>query len=120
MIRSLIFAAVLAAAPAALAHEPDTGPNGGKRVDGGPFHVELAPEGAKVRVFVSGPNYEPVSVAGFSGTAMLVIDGKPTRVMLEPAGDGMLAGDAGAPVPAAAQGAIQLKAADGKTLQAKF
>jgi hypothetical protein len=40
--------------------------------------------------------------------------------MLEPAGDGMLAGEAGAPIPAAAQGAIQLKAPDGKTLQAKF
>jgi hypothetical protein len=120
MIRSLVFTLALAAAAAALAHEPDIGPNGGKRVDGGSFHVELAPEGAMVRVFVSGPNYEPVSVAGFTGTAMLVIDGRPTRVMLEPAGDGMLAGEAGTPIPAAAQGAIQLKAPDGKTLQAKF
>lgn len=118
MIRALILASVLAVP--ALAHEPDTGPNGGKRVDGGPFHVELAPEGATVRVFVTGPNYEPVSVEGFSGAALLVIDGKPTRVTLLPAGDGMLAGDAGVPVPTAPQGAVQLKAADGKTAQAKF
>jgi uncharacterized protein (DUF2147 family) len=119
MIRPLILAATLVAA-AAHAHEPDKGPNGGKRVDGGPYHVELAPEGATVRVFLSGPNYEPVSVEGFTGTAMLMIDGKPTRVTLTPAGDGMLAGEADAPVPAAAQGAVQLKAADGKTAQAKF
>jgi hypothetical protein len=119
VIRSLIIAAALAAAPA-LAHEPDTGPNGGKRVDGGPFHVELAPEGATVRVFVSGPNYEPVSVEGFTGTAMLVIDGKPKRVTLTPSGDGVLAGDAGAPVPTPVQGAVQLKAVDGATAQAKF
>jgi hypothetical protein len=119
VIRSLILAAALAAAPA-VAHEPDKGPNGGARVDGGPFHVELAPKGATVRVFVSGPNYEPVSVEGFTGTAMLVIDGKPKRVTLAPAGDGMLTGDAGATVPTPAHGAIQLKAADGKTAQAKF
>lgn len=119
MIRSFMLAAALTAAPA-LAHEPDKGPNGGARVDGGPFHVELAPQGAMVRVFVTGPNYEAISVEGFTGTAMLVIDGKPRRVTLTPAGDGMLAGDAGAPVPAAAQGAVQLKAADGKTAQAKF
>jgi hypothetical protein len=118
MIRSLILAAVLAAP--ALAHEPDKGPNGGKRVDGGPYHIELAPQGATVRVFVSGPNHEPVSVEGFTGTAMLVIDGKPARVTLTPAGDGMLAGEADAPVPAAAQVAVQLKAADGKTVQARF
>lgn len=118
-MRFLIIAAALAAAPA-LAHEPDTGPNGGKRVDGGPFHVELAPQGAMVRVFISGPNYEPVSVEGFTGTAMLVIDGSPKRVMLAPAGDGMLAGDAGAPVPSSPQGAVQLKGVDGATAQARF
>jgi hypothetical protein len=119
MFRSLILAAALAAGPA-LGHEPDTGPNGGKRVDGGSFHVELAPEGSTVRVFVTGPNYEPVSVEGFTGTAMLVIDGKPARVTLAPAGDGMLAGDAGAPLPPSPQGAVQLKAADGQTAQARF
>jgi hypothetical protein len=119
VIRSLILAVALTAAPA-IAHEPDKGPNGGARVDGGPFHVELAPEGATVRVFVSGPNYEPVSVDGFTGTAMLVIDGKPKRITLAPAGDGVLTGDAGAPVPTPAQGAVQLKAADGATAQAKF
>lgn len=121
MIRSLTLtlAAALVAAPA-WAHDPDTGPNGGARVDGGAFHVELAPQGTTVRVFVSGPNYEPVSVAGFTGTAILVIDGKPARVTLAPAGDGVLAGEAAAPVPVPPQGAVQLKAADGTTAQAKF
>jgi hypothetical protein len=119
MIRSLIVAALMSIG-AALAHEPDSGPNGGKRVDGGAFHLELAPEGSTVRVFVTGPDYELVSVEGFTGTALLVIDGKPTRVTLTPAGDGMLSGEAGAPIPPAAQAAVQLKAADGKTAQAKF
>jgi hypothetical protein len=32
----------------------------------------------------------------------------------------MLSGEAGAPVPPAARAAVQLKAADGKTAQAKF
>jgi hypothetical protein len=119
MIRSLILAAALAAGPA-LSHEPDLGPNGGRRVDGGAFHVELAPQGSTVRVFLTGPSYEPVSVEGFSGTALLVIDGKPARVTLAPAGDGMLAGDAGAAVPAAPHGAVQIRTADGQTAQAKF
>lgn len=119
MIRSLILAFLLSA-PAALAHEADTGPNGGKRVDGGPFHVELAPEGATVRVFVTGPDYEPVSVEGFTGTALLVIDGKPVRITLAPTGDGMLSGDAEVPVPATPEGAVQLRSADGQTAVAKF
>jgi hypothetical protein len=55
-----------------------------------------------------------------TGTAILVLDGKPVRTPLVPATPGVLSGDTGVTVPEAVKGAVQLTDPEGKTVQAKF
>ena len=55
-----------------------------------------------------------------SGTAILLIDGKPVRVPLLPAEPGTLSADTGVTVPAEVKGAVQILGADGVTVQAKY
>jgi hypothetical protein len=111
---------LLLAATTASAHEPDIGPNGGKRLDAGPYRVELTPVGTRVDVHVTYDDDSAVDTAAMTGTAMLVIEGKPVRVTLAPAAPGVLSGEAGATVPADVKGAVQVVGADGVTQQAKF
>jgi hypothetical protein len=55
-----------------------------------------------------------------TGTAILLIDGKPVRVALVPAAPGTLSADTGVAVPSDVKGAVQILGADGVTVQAKF
>lgn len=105
---------------AVLAHEADVGPNGGMRVDAGPYRVELVPEGTKVNVHITFDDDSAVDTGALTGTAILVIDGKPARVTLAPASSGVLSGEAGASVPADVKGAVQILGPNGATAQAKF
>ena len=65
--------ACLFASPA-FAHEA-IGPNGGKLVDAGSYHVELVAKGRVVNVYLSDSADKAVPAAGFMGTAILVVDG---------------------------------------------
>lgn len=112
-------AIAIAIAPPALAHEAAKGPNGGKVVEAGAYHVELVAKDANVAVFVTDSGDKPVPVGGFKGTAILVVDGKPQRIALEPQG-ASLAGKAAVALPADPKGAVQLTGPDGKTAQGKF
>lgn len=114
-IASLI---LLLAAPA-FAHEPGVGPNGGMRVDAGPYRVELVPDGTAVNVHITMDDDSAVDTAAMTGTAILVIDGKPVRAALAPVTPGILSAETGVAVPADVKGAVQI-VADGKTVQAKF
>jgi hypothetical protein len=107
-------------ATAALPHEPGLGPNGGMRVDAGPYRVELVPNGTRVDAHVTMDDDSAVATETMKGTAILVLDGKPVRIPLEPAAPGVLSGDTGSAVPENVKGAVQLTDADGKTVQAKF
>jgi hypothetical protein len=71
-------------------------------------------------VFVSDASDKPVSPAGFKGTAILVVDGKPQRIALAPDGDTRLAGKAAVVLPKEPKGVVQLSAPNGKTAQARF
>lgn len=102
------------------AHEPRPGPNGGLLVDAGAHHVELVAEDLNVAVYLSDGADAPVSSDGFTATAIFVVDGKPQRIALTPAGGSMLSGQATAPVLAPVRGAVQLTGPDGATSQAKF
>jgi hypothetical protein len=62
---------------------------------------------------------KPLSAQGFKATALLVVDGKPQRIPLEPDG-ARLAGKAAITLPATPKGAVQLTAPDGKTASARF
>jgi hypothetical protein len=116
------FALSLLMATAALAHQPRPGPNGGLKVDaGGAHHAELVADGTEmVRLYLYDGNDQPVESAGFKGNAILIVNGKPARFGLEPAGGQTLIGKAPSPVEAGVKGAVQLTLPDGSTVQAKF
>ena len=115
----MILLALMLASPAA-AHEPDIGPNGGARVDAAPYRVELVPTGTTVIIHITLDDDSAVDTTKMSGTAILLIDGKPVRVPLLPAAPGTLSADTGVAVPAEVKGAVQIVGADGVTVQAKF
>jgi len=104
----------------ALAHEPGIGPNGGMRVDAGPYRVELVPDGTRVNVYITMDDESSIDTTTMAGTAILLIDGKPLRAPLAPASPGVLSADTGVSVPAGVKGAVQISDKDGKTVQAKF
>lgn len=122
-MKTLIAALTLSALmPAlALAHEPRPGPNGGLMVDAGSYHAELLADGSEtVTLFLFDADDKPVESAGFKANAILVVNAKPARFPLEPAGGQKLVGKAPGPVAPGAKGAVQLTAPDGTTAQAKF
>lgn len=105
----------------AFAHEPRPGPNGGLMVDAGNYHAELVADGSDtVTVFLFDAADQPIDSAGFKATAILVVNSKPARFALEPAGGQKLTGKAPGAVQAGVKGAVQLTAPDGSTAQAKF
>ena len=90
-------------------------------VDAGNFHAELLADGTDtVTVFLFDAADQPVESAGFKANAILVVNAKPARFPLEPAGGQKLTGKAPGPVQAGVKGAVQLTAPDGSTAQAKF
>lgn len=96
------------------------GPNGGQLTDAGKYHVELIGKGTRLEVFVSDANDKPLPATGFKGLAILVIDGKPQRIPLQPEGADRLSGTAPVPLASPAKGVLQLTAPDGTVAQAKF
>lgn len=115
----LALIAALLAASAVCAHET-AGQHGGRVTDAGKFHVELVAKGDTVDVFVSDEGQKPVPAAGFKGTAILIVGGKPARVPLEPADGNRLTGKAAAALGDGPKGAVQLTGPDGATASGKF
>lgn len=118
-MRGFILAASLMASTAGFAHEA-IGPNGGKLVDAGDMHVELVTKGKQVVVFVTDARETPVPAAAYKGLAVLIIDGKPQRIPLAPAGDNRLSGEAPIDLPAWPKGAVQLQLPAGGSVQGRF
>ena len=118
-LRSLFVAAALIAASPVLAHETK-GPNGGRVVDAGEYHVELVVNAAQVEVFLTDGSDQPVAASGFKGTAILVADGKAQRIALEPGQGNRLIGKTSVTLPPEAKGAVQLTAPGGKSAQGQF
>lgn len=101
------------------AHEA-SGQHGGRVADAGKYHVELVTKGETVDVFVSDGSQKPVPAAGFKGTAILVVGGKPARVPLEPSDGNRLSGKAPTALGESPKGAVQLTGPDGATASGKF
>ena len=114
----LLPAAILMSAPA-LAHEVKQGPNGGRIADAGEHHVELVVKNDSVDVFLSDHKDKAVSTDGFKGLAILAIDGKSQRIVLEPA-QNRLSGKASGTVAGSPKGVVQITPPSGKTVQARF
>lgn len=105
----------------AQAHDPRPGPNGGMMVDAGSYHAELVANGSEtVTLYLFDAADKPVESAGFKANAILVVNAKPTRFPLEPAGGQKLVGKASGAVVPGVKGVVQLTAPDGTTAQAKF
>jgi hypothetical protein len=120
-LRSLAVAAALLVAPAlVLAHAPKVGANGGAQADAGSFHVELVPSGTTLQVYLRDHSDKEVASAGYKGTAIFVIDGKPQRIPLTPAGANKLTGTSPIALPKEPKGAVQITTPTGSTVQAKF
>ncbi|RVU18206.1 hypothetical protein EOE48_12225 [Methylobacterium oryzihabitans] len=116
---SLVVAPALAAGEHG--HDHAKGPNGGTIADAGRYHLELVARGPAIEIFVTGEDAAaPVPSEGFKGTLIVIVDGKPARIALAPAGANRLAGTAAAPLPAKPKGAVQLIGPDGATANGKF
>jgi hypothetical protein len=118
--RTAIIAFVLAAVMPALAHEVPMGPNGGRIVEAGAYHVELVASQHSIEVYVTDADEKPVPPAGFKGTAILVVEGKPQRIALQPDGNTRLSGKAVVVLPKEPKGVVQITAPNGVTAQARF
>ena len=115
-----VAAILIATTPFAYAHSPKVGANGGPQADAGSFHVEVVPQGTTLQVFLRDQSDKAVVTAGYKGAAIFVIDGKPQRIPLEPAGDNKLTGTSSVAIPSKPKGAVQITTPTGSTLQAKF
>ncbi|TNC12156.1 hypothetical protein FF100_17830 [Methylobacterium terricola] len=102
----------------ACAHE-GTGEKGGRLADAGPYHIELVTRDRRVEVWVYDAQEKPVSPAGFKGTAILVVGGKPARIVLAPA-EARLAGEAAVALGTNPKGVVQITGPDGAAASGKF
>lgn len=112
--------ALIASTTAALAHAPKVGHHGGPQADAGSFHVEVVPQGTSLQVFLRDHSDKPVLTENYKGTAIFVMDGKPQRILLMPAGENKLTGTSTVTIPSEPQGAVQITTPTGSTIQAKF
>lgn len=120
-LKNLVAAALLMATTTlSAAHAPKVGANGGPQADAGSFHVEVIAKGTSLRVFLRDHSDKAVLTAGYKGTAIFVVDGKPHRIPLAPAGDNALTGTSSVAIPSDPKGAVQITTPTGGTLQAKF
>jgi hypothetical protein len=113
-------AGILLIALPAGAHDVDNGPHGGRVVEAGANHIELVVKTNSVDVFVTDAGDKPVSINGFKGVAILTINGKAQRIVLEPKENIRLSGTSPIALPAQPVGVVQLTAPDGKTAQGRF
>ena len=120
MNAKFLFAAALLCWSAGASAHDTKGTNGGRVVDAGSYHVELVSKSDKLELFVSDENQKSIPATGFKAIAILVVDGKSQRILLEPAGSALLSGTASVALPAHPKGVVQLTGPDGKTAQAKF
>ena len=98
-----------------------SGDHGGPQVDAGSFHVEIVPKGDAARRSICAITRTRRSAPkAFRGIAIFVIDGKPERITLTPAGDNQLKGASSVDLPAEPKGAVQITTPTGSTVQAKF
>lgn len=116
-----LLAAVLASLPASsFAHAPNVGENGGAQTDAGSFHVEVVAKETIIDVYLRDHSNKAVVTTGFKGTAVFVVDGKPLRIELSPAGDNRLSGAAPVALPGTPKGAVLITTPSGTTAKGTF
>ena len=116
----LLLIAPLLITTGAIAHGPSKGPNGGRQVDAGDYHVEMVAKNTALTVYLRDDNDKPVDAKGYKATGIFVVDGKPQRIELKADSANKLTGTSSVPLPATLKGAVQVTLPNGKTVQAKF
>ena len=115
-----VAAVLIAATSVALGHAPKIGVNGGPQADASSFHVEVLSRGTTLQVYLRDHSDKAVPTDGYKGTAIFVVDGKPQRIPLLPAGENRLTGTSAGAVPSEPKGVVQITTPTGSTVQAKF
>ena len=115
----LVLGALLFATPA-LASDPKP-QRGGQVVHAGEYHLELVAKDGAVEVFLADHDNKPMPATRHKGLAILAVDGKSQRIILQPvAGGDRLAGTASGALPKQPKGVVQITPPNGKTVQARF
>jgi hypothetical protein len=112
--------AALLITPSAFAHGPTKGPNGGRQVDAGNYHVEMVAKDTALIVYLHDDKDKPVDAKGYKATGIFVVGGKPQRIELKAESANKLTGTSTIPLPGAPKGAVQITMPSGETVQAKF
>jgi hypothetical protein len=118
-LKTIALLAALVMAGPSLAHEAK-GKHGGRVADAGDYHVELVAKGSTVEVYVADYDDKPVTTRGYKGLAILAVDGKSQRIVLEETDIGKLTGKATGNLPAQPKGVVQITPPGGKAVSAKF
>jgi hypothetical protein len=115
----LILSAALLLGGPLLAHETK-GPDGRQETDAGSMHVGVLAKEKSVEVYLSDAAGKPVDASGYKGVGIFIIGGKPSRIVLAPAGGDRLIGTAPNTIVNPVKGAVQITNPDGATVQGKF
>jgi len=105
---------------AAMAHEQDSGPNGGAFTDIGSHHLELVLTKDKLKLFVTGSDESPVDVSGATGNAIILAGTKKSTAKLSPSSGHIMEGAVAIAEAGPYTVVIIVKLASGEGLQAKF
>ena len=114
-----ILAASILFGAQASSHEAK-GPNGGRIVDAGDYHVELVASGTIVEVYVTDTGDKPVAADAFKGLAILTDGGRSQRIELISAGGNKLHGQSITPIAGYLKGVVQITLPDGKKAQGQY
>lgn len=117
-MKRLLVTLLLLGSPA-LAHDAPRN-HGGVVADVGPYHAELVVKGQTVDLYLTDDGNREVQAGPFKGVAILIVEGKPQRIVLSPSIGNRLTGTTTASVPREPKGAVQLQTPTGATIQGKF
>ena len=122
MLKALVVLVSLTLASGAYAQHKhgEKGPNGGRLVEAGDYHMELFTRNGVVDVNVMDHDNKPTPTKGYKGIVILSVQGKSQRIVLEPADTSRLSGKAIGALPADSKGVVQITPPNGKTVQARF
>ena len=104
----------------AIAHDADTGPNGGQVVEAKGHHVEFTSKDSTITVYLSDSTHAAITIKGASGRAVILDGSRQSTVTLTSAEPNLLTAKLEAPLTAGARVVISAKLGDGHDVLARF
>jgi len=110
-----------AAAPTrVLAHDGESGPNGGPMLEVADHHVELTANGTDLTLHLMDGAHAPVPSKGASGRAVVLEGSQQASLTLSAAEPNRLSGTLAKPLSSGARVVVTARLADGRNLTARF